>query len=106
MVSYLEGIPTARLGDELGPPESRAALPMDYLQAEGLLEFPSYETISITHAGVVEVEAALSTPAAPTEHFPAFSIVNIHDSQNVSVQSATSNSMQHVSILTVPEHEA
>ncbi len=56
----------------------RTGLPVDaflevssYLEDEGLLEPAATDgSVFITHAGVVEVEASITRPDLPTDHFP------------------------------------
>jgi hypothetical protein len=48
----------------------------------------------------------MSAPAQPTEHFPAYSIVNVTDSTKVTVQSGTRASTQSLSIVTSEENAA
>ena len=50
----------------------------NYLNEEGLLHFPVFGTqVSITHAGVVELERSREKPDAPTEHFAPFNVIVI-----------------------------
>ena len=86
--------------------ESAAAATADYLEAEGLITYPTFGSISITHGGVVEVEAAMSDATRPTEHFAAFNILHVKDSTNVTIQAGTSHSTQNVSIVTVEQNAA
>jgi hypothetical protein len=48
-----------------------------YLQGEGLVDHRAEDYVEITHAGVVEYEAALSAPSRGTEHFPPSVIFNV-----------------------------
>lgn len=76
----LEFVESHELGAELGwSPEHTDAV-TDYLEREGLLKYPVMgAVVTITHAGVVEVERALSAPDEPTEHFaPLTSVVVVH----------------------------
>lgn len=88
------------LGDELGWERPTTSRTVDYLEAEGLLEFAAMGgEIAITHAGVVEVEQSLSTPEAPTEHFPPAATVNILNIQTMigsQVQQGTTGGEQHL----------
>lgn len=91
------------LGDELGWDRATTNRTVDYLEAEGLLEFPAMGgEIAITHAGVVEIEQSLSRPEAPTEHFPPSGTVNILNVQTMigsQVQQGTTGGEQHLEYL-------
>ena len=54
--------------------------------------------MQITHAGVLEVEAALSEPQKPTEHFPAvYNILHVGTMSGSAIQQGTQHSSQAVS---------
>jgi hypothetical protein len=64
----------------------------DYLLKEGLID-GTLDAVCITHAGVVEVEAALSQPDKPTEHFPV-NIIHIERMSDSQIQQGTAGSTQ------------
>lgn len=84
------------IGVELGWPEDEAQRVALYLRDEGLLTFPVMGgAVSITHAGVVEMEAAMEDPDRPTSHFPAISVINVYgDVQDSQLQAGTHESRQ------------
>jgi hypothetical protein len=63
-----------------------------YLAQEGLAS-GSDKGVCLTHAGVVEVEAALSQPDRPTEHFPV-NIIYIEKMSHSQIQQGTADSTQ------------
>jgi hypothetical protein len=65
-----------QLEEALALDQAEVAKAVTYLEEEGLLEFPSFELIAITHDGVMEYERAIQHPSSPTEHFPALNIIN------------------------------
>ncbi len=68
----------------------------DYLEGEGLVEAQALgEAIGITHAGIVEVEKALSEPQQPTQHFPA-NVISIGTMIGGAIQQDVQNSTQTV----------
>lgn len=95
------------LGDRLGWDRPEIDDTVHYLEAEGLLTFVLLGGgIAITHYGVREVEQALTSPEAPTEHFPpVFNIINVQSMQSSQIQQGTSASSQHL-ILTDPDQKA
>lgn len=64
----------------------------DYLLKEGLID-GTLDAVCITHAGVVEVEAALTQPDKPTEHFPV-NVIHIEQMSHSQIQQGTAGSMQ------------
>jgi hypothetical protein len=64
----------------------------DYLLKEGLVE-GTFDAVCLTHAGVVEIEAALSQPDQPTEHFPV-NIIHIEQMSHSQIQQGTVGSTQ------------
>lgn len=60
-------------GKDFGWESSYFESTYQYLRSEGLIT-----NQGITHLGVIEIEEALSNPNQPTEHFPAFNVVNNH----------------------------
>ncbi len=83
------------VGAELGWSEEEASSVARYLGEEGLLRFPAKGSVAMTHAGVMEMVAALEDPTRPTEHFPAVNLVlvqgNVIGSQ---IQAGTETSNQ------------
>lgn len=70
-------VPLSEVGAELGWSEEEASRVARYLADEGLLRFPAKGSVAMTHAGVIEMEAALENPTRPTEHFPAINLVMV-----------------------------
>lgn len=87
-------------------PEIARAIGMDkeeawavarYLQREGLLDFPSIsDTIGITHEGINQIEAALSSPDDQTTYFPPVNVINIGNMSGGAIQQGTVDSVQVV----------
>jgi hypothetical protein len=92
----LQMLDTAELGRELGWAQLDVDNVSEYLEAEGLLEFATFGTISITHAGVLEVEAALEKPEQPTLHFPPVNFIYIAQMDRSQIQQGTTASSQTV----------
>jgi hypothetical protein len=62
--------------------------------------------VCITHAGVLEVEAALSNPQQGTEHFPAaINIIQIGQMHGSQIQQGTAHSQQHGQFLSETDRE-
>lgn len=72
-----------------------------YLKGECLAR-PVNMEVSITHAGVVEIERALSEPDRPTQYFPPVNIINVHQMHGSVIQQGAVNSAQSAH-LTNPE---
>lgn len=68
-----------------------------YLKGEYLAD-PVNMAVSITHAGVVEIERAVTEPDKPTQYFPPVNIINVHQMHGSVIQQGTSNSTQTVQI--------
>jgi hypothetical protein len=69
-------LPMWQLGESLGMEREQVSDIVEYLANQGLVQRRSFGgVIAISHAGVVEIEQALSDPETPTEHFPP--IINI-----------------------------
>ena len=64
----------------------------DYLLKEGLID-GTLDAVCITHAGVMEVEAALTQPDKPTEHFPV-NVIHIEQMSHSQIQQGTAGSTQ------------
>lgn len=78
-----------------GPAETSEMI--HYLDEEGLLRFPQFGAISLTHGGVVEVERTMREPDKPTEHFtPAVNVNIIGQMHQSQIQQSTSNSDQQL----------
>lgn len=67
--------PFAEIGEQLGWDLATSDEISEYLKNEGLVEFPSSGTVGITHRGVKEIEAALSTPDQSTTFFPPAGVI-------------------------------
>jgi len=66
-----------------------------YLEQEELVEVAGRgDRICITHKGIREVEQALSNPNAPTEHFPALSVVYVGQMIDSQIQQASPGATQ------------
>ncbi len=73
----------AELGMEIHLSREECEGTVEYLAGEGLLKYVALGgIISITHLGVIEVEAALQKPDEPTAHFPA-----VHNTINIGTMS-------------------
>jgi hypothetical protein len=92
--SNLEFENFSSLGKELGYSDEETNLITDYLRDEGLVKFPAFGQITITHYGVVEVENALANPEQPTQYFPPVNIINIGQMINSQIQQDTNQSVQ------------
>ena len=88
------------IGDELDIPSEQVFDVVSYLSQEGLAEQCDSEGgISITHAGVKEVEAALSAPSDPTPRFPpARNVIHIEHAVNAVIQQGNVGSTQTVRV--------
>ena len=70
------------VGAEVGLTSDETDRVMEYLNGEGLATHRAIGgAVAITHAGLQEVERALSAPEAPTHYFPA--VVNILQVQSM-----------------------
>jgi hypothetical protein len=67
--------PFAEIGEHLGWDVQTSDEISEYLKNEGLIEYPSFGTVSITHKGVKEIEAALSDPDQSTPYFPPAGVI-------------------------------
>ncbi|MDO8998862.1 MAG: hypothetical protein Q7W45_03780 [Bacteroidota bacterium] len=87
------------LGKELEFDSDLSKRIAQYLINEGLLEARALGgTIGISHAGVLEVEEALSNPNKPTDHFLPVNIINVQSMNNSVIQQGSSHSSQTVNI--------
>jgi hypothetical protein len=70
------------VGADVGLTSEETERVMDYLNGEGLAMHRAIGgAVAITHAGLREVESALSVPEAPTHYFPA--VVNVLQVQSM-----------------------
>lgn len=82
-----------------GVPPDRVEGTITYLANEGLLEWASTTGgVSITHAGVVEVEEGEARPDRPTAHFPPVNIINIGTMTNSQIQQGSTGATQSMSL--------
>lgn len=91
---------TRDLGNQLGFTSVETQQIVTYLHHEGLVKMVTVGKITIQHAGIKEVEEALSKPEKPTEHFPAHVtqyIINAQQITNSPIQQGTFGSTQSVS---------
>jgi hypothetical protein len=66
------------LGEELGLSHEDTSDVVDYLNGERLLsDEGTLQGVSLSHAGVVEVEQAIQAPEQRTEHFPPQVVHNV-----------------------------
>ena len=89
------------LGSDLGFNKGEISSLCVYLREEGLIKSaPFGRATNISHKGVREVEAALSTPEVSTYYFPAvMNITNIHGSiTNSQLQQGTHESSQTLTL--------
>jgi hypothetical protein len=95
----LASVKSTDIGEEFGWSDVETDKVVDYLSGERLLEYVSGGgVISLTHAGVVEVEAALDNPDQGTEHFPpAGNVILIGQVYGSQIQQGTVGSQQHAS---------
>ena len=84
-ILILSSISLMDLGDQLGFTPVETGQIAAYLQHEGLLKKVTFQNVSITHWGIKEIEAALSKPDQPTQHFPAINITYNIDGDQISV---------------------
>jgi hypothetical protein len=65
-----------------------------YQTDEGLIKSLGGDAAHITHPGVREVEAALSAPDKPTDHFPPVNLIVIEQMTQSQIQQGTVGSSQ------------
>ena len=83
------------LGNELGFTPIETEQIVRYLSEEGLVSRLAKDGITISHAGIVEIEATFTRPEQPTEHFPANVvqyIINAQQITNSAIQQGTLDS--------------
>ena len=88
------------IGQDVGLDGLEALKTADYLSQEGLVNLFDDEgrIIAITHHGVLEVEAALSDPSQPTEHFPPLNIIYVENMNNSQIMQASPGGSQEYSL--------
>jgi len=64
-------IPLIEINEKLGWDDTTCDAISTYLNHEALIDFPTFGTVSITHAGVKAIEKALNYPLKSTPGFPA-----------------------------------
>lgn len=81
---------------DLGISFAEGDLIVDYLNDEGLLKSQSdgNQIISITHAGIIEVEEALSKPNQATEHFLPLNMIYVGEMHNSQIMQGSTGSNQ------------
>ena len=82
----------AEVAQHLGVPLEEYQVEFHFLVEEGLVE-RSRGIVRLTHAGMVEIEKALSQPDKPTEHFPV-NIIHIEQMSHSQIQQGTADSTQ------------
>ena len=75
----------AEIGNQLGWDEVTTDKVINYLRDEGLIRFVTFGTVSITHAGVKQIENAADHPDQPTRYFPASSLIIISASGDITI---------------------
>jgi hypothetical protein len=83
------------LGRALGWEPNLTAGIVSYLDQQGLVTRPAWGAVSISHAGVVEVEELLAEPQAKTKHFNPINIVTVLGNNTGQIQAGTQHSMQN-----------
>ncbi len=87
------------LGAELGFDNGKTLRMFQFLSGEGLLKMHALNgVIGITHAGIREVEGALSAPAQPTHYFPAVNVISIGTMANSTIQQASPGAHQQADL--------
>ena len=84
------------VGEELGLSRDETERTVEYLVGEELATHRAIGgVIAMTHAGVVQVERALSKPEAPTEYFPpVVNILHVQSMVGSQIQQGTHSSTQ------------
>jgi hypothetical protein len=94
------------IGDKLGWTRLEADNIAEYLEGERLLKPEAFGgQISITHAGVREVEQSSENPSRPTQHFPPANVLVVGTIVDSQIQQGTSDSQQ-TQILTADQVSA
>ncbi|NVO10269.1 MAG: hypothetical protein HXX16_09940 [Bacteroidales bacterium] len=85
------------VGTELGFDRDKTRNLVGYLRDEGLLESKTLRGgISITHAGIIEIEYSLTNPDSPTDHFLPINVIHIENMNNSAIQQGSNYSTQNV----------
>jgi len=86
----------ADIGESLGVDRIEALTIADYLANEGLISLFDDEAniVALTHQGAVEVEAVLSKPTEPTEHFLPFNYIHVENMTNSQINQGSTNTNQ------------
>lgn len=112
MVGGTQAVPVdfREVGRKAGLDPETAINVFRYLSKEGLIKGHTLQEIILTHRGVKEYEAALSSPEEPTKYFPPLNVVN--NIMNVSgsitgsqIQQSTKNSTQVINNIDSTESE-
>jgi hypothetical protein len=84
------------VGLDVGLSRDETHLVMQYLDGEGLATHRAIGgAVAMTHAGVLEVERALSKPEAPTHYFPpVVNILHVQSMVGSQIQQGTNGSIQ------------
>lgn len=90
------------LGGTLGFDKETTYRIAEYLDGEGLVNLRTSNGITITHAGIVEVENAIQHPDRPTSHFPAINVITVGTMTNSAISQASPASVQTQSISLSP----
>jgi hypothetical protein len=88
----LAHVPHAEIMQEAALSEDDFKAAFLYLMNEGVVD-GTRGSACLTHAGVVEVETALSQPDKPTDHFPV-NIIHIEQMSHSQIQQGTAGSTQ------------
>jgi hypothetical protein len=83
-------------GRRAGLDDSQTQAAEEWLTNEGLLEGVTLQSVSLTHQGVVEIEASMTDPEEPTDHFPASVIQHVTNNYQInapvgSIQTGSQN---------------
>ncbi len=73
------------IGNQLGWDNSTRDKVENYLQEEGLIDFPSFGQVSITHKGVRQIEQAIDHSDQPSRYFPPVSLIIINANHDVTI---------------------
>jgi DNA-binding MarR family transcriptional regulator len=101
----MELVDIREIQERLGFTDDKVDPIVDYLVGEGLIaSYPTMSgqtTVSITHAGVKEMERSEEHPKEPTDHFPPQAGVTINVAGNMvgsAIQSNSAGATQHVEV--------
>lgn len=91
-----------KMGLRFRDPEDREQITsiISYLSGHGLVRLRAGGTIAdLTHAGVMEVEAALSQPEQPTEYLGPMNNIYVHTMTNSQIQQSSPGASQKLNVL-------